>query len=55
MSRATLAAGLLPNNPDNLEAWLTNPQQVKTGCLMPAFTFSEERRKQIVHYLATLR
>ncbi len=54
MSRETLAAGLFPNDEKNLERWVADPQQMKYGCLMPAFTFSEARRKDIVHYLMTL-
>jgi cytochrome c oxidase subunit 2 len=33
--RATLAAGVLPNNPGELARWLANPQSVKPGSLMP--------------------
>ncbi len=54
MSRETLAAGLFPNDEKNLERWVADPQQMKYGCLMPAFTFSEARRKDIVRYLTTL-
>jgi cytochrome c oxidase subunit II len=55
MSRQTLAAGLIPNNLDNLNRWIANPQQFKSGCLMPAFSLSESRRKEILNYLSTLR
>jgi len=55
MSRETLASGLVPNNRDNLDRWVRNPQQVKLGCLMPAFSFGDRRRAEIVRYLATLR
>jgi cytochrome c oxidase subunit 2 len=33
-SRGTLVAGLMPNNPDNLARWLSNPDSVKRGTLM---------------------
>jgi cytochrome c oxidase subunit 2 len=36
-SRATLAAGLLPNNIGSLAGWIANPQALKPGTLMPAF------------------
>jgi len=55
MSRETLAAGIVPNNEENLDRWVTNPQQTKVGCLMPAFAFGDRSRKDLVHYLATLR
>jgi cytochrome c oxidase subunit 2 len=54
MSRETLASGLFPNDAKNLERWVADPQQMKYGCLMPAFSFSEARRKDIVRYLTTL-
>jgi cytochrome c oxidase subunit II len=55
MSRQTLAAGMIPNNQQNLRRWLLNPQQVKPGCLMPAFGLSSSEFDRIVDYLATLR
>jgi cytochrome c oxidase subunit 2 len=33
-SRNTLVAGLLPNTPENLAKWLSNPDSVKSGTLM---------------------
>jgi cytochrome c oxidase subunit II len=54
MSRETLASGLFPNDAKNLERWVADPQHMKYGCLMPAFSFSEARRKEIVQYLTTL-
>jgi hypothetical protein len=35
MSRRTLAAGTLLNNPGNLAGWIQNPQNIKPGSLMP--------------------
>jgi cytochrome c oxidase subunit 2 len=35
-SRGTIAAGMLENTPENIEAWLRNPQAVKPGAQMPA-------------------
>lgn len=55
MSRDTLAAGVLPNNKENLDRWVKDPQQPKPGCLMPAFGLSDRRRDAIVRYLASLR
>jgi cytochrome c oxidase subunit 2 len=53
--RKTLAAGMIPNTPENLRAWVADPQEIKPGCLMPAFGLSESDRNQIVSYLSTLR
>ena len=33
--RNTLAAGVLPNTPENLQAWLLDPQAIKPGNYMP--------------------
>jgi cytochrome c oxidase subunit II len=55
MSRQTLAAGMVPNGAKNLRQWLANPQQVKPGCLMPAFGLSPRELDQVLGYLVTLR
>jgi cytochrome c oxidase subunit 2 len=55
MSRQTLAAGMIPNTPENLRLWVADPQQVKPGCLMPAFGMSDRDRDLVVRYLETLR
>lgn len=55
MSRRTLAAGMIPNTPDNLRQWIADPQKIKPSCLMPAFGLSDRDRDLIVDYLATLR
>jgi cytochrome c oxidase subunit 2 len=36
-SRFTLAAGILPNNPGTIAAWVAESQRIKPGNLMPAF------------------
>ena len=55
MTRQTLAAGMIPNNLENLRRWVDNPTSIKPGCLMPAFGLSEHDRGLIVGYLSTLR
>ena len=55
MSRQTLAAGMVPNTPDNLRQWLADPQKIKPGCLMPAFGLSTADLDRIAGYLLTLR
>jgi cytochrome c oxidase subunit 2 len=54
-SRKTLAAGMIPNTSENLRRWVADPQEVKPGCLMPAFGVSDHDRDLIVSYLSTLR
>jgi cytochrome c oxidase subunit 2 len=55
MSRATLASGMIPNTPENLHDWINDPQNIKHGCLMPAFGLSDEELDLIVEYLGTLK
>jgi cytochrome c oxidase subunit 2 len=55
MSRETLASGILENTPEGLRRWFDDPQQVKPGCLMPAFGLGGRERDGILHYLGTLR
>jgi cytochrome c oxidase subunit II len=55
MGRETLASGMIANDRENLRKWLADPQEVKLGCLMPAFGLSTRETDEIVAYLATLR
>jgi cytochrome c oxidase subunit 2 len=54
MSRQTLAAGMIPNNKENLRQWVADPQKIKPGCLMPSFGLSDQKVDAIVNYLRTL-
>ena len=55
MSRDTLAAGMVPNTPEELRRWFDDPQAMKPGCLMPAFGLGGRDTGRIVDYLRTLR
>jgi cytochrome c oxidase subunit 2 len=55
MARETLASGMVKNTPENLRLWVVDPQQVKPGCLMPAFGLSDRECDEVVRYLLTLR
>jgi cytochrome c oxidase subunit 2 len=55
MSRSTLGAGVAPNTPENLRAWIDNPDALKPGALMPAMKLSRADLDQLVAYLLTLR
>jgi cytochrome c oxidase subunit 2 len=55
MSRATLAAGAMPNTPENLKAWIADPSVFKPGCLMPAMRLTDRQNAQITAYLLTLK
>lgn len=54
-SRATLAAGTLPNTPENLAKWLKNPQSVKMGALMPDTGLENDQIKDLSAYLEGLK
>jgi cytochrome c oxidase subunit 2 len=54
MSRDMLAAGMKPNDKENLQKWIANPQEIKPGCLMPAFGLSERDLDRVVRYLRSL-
>jgi cytochrome c oxidase subunit 2 len=54
-SRATIAAGLLPNTEAALDRWLRNPQDVKPGNKMPVVGLPDDDRAAVVAYLRTLR
>lgn len=47
-------AGLLPNTPDNLVRWITEPQQVQPGSAMPKMGVTRQEAVDIAAYLYTL-
>jgi cytochrome c oxidase subunit 2 len=53
-ARATIAAGLLKNTPENLDRWLADPQEVKPGTNMPEVPLSPADRAALVAYLEGL-
>lgn len=54
MRRSTLAAGVLPNNPGNLAAWIADPQSIKPGSQMPNNIVSGRELTDVLAYLNTL-
>jgi cytochrome c oxidase subunit 2 len=55
MSRTTLGAGVLPNTPENLHAWVKDPQAIKHGNLMPNMQLNPRELDEVVTYLASLK
>lgn len=53
-TRATLAAGMLPNDGESLTDWIRDPQAVKPGALMPAVPMTDAARAHVVAYLQSL-
>jgi cytochrome c oxidase subunit 2 len=54
MSRATIASGAAENTKENLRQWITDPDAIKPGCLMPAMQMSEQDVDAVTAYLMTL-
>jgi len=54
MSRRTIAAGTLPNNPGTLAAWIQNAQEIKPGTLMPNQYLTGPELSDVQAYLETL-
>lgn len=55
-SRAIFAGGLFDNaDPEQLAAWLRDPQAVKQGAQMPKLGLSEEQIEALVAYLQSLQ
>jgi cytochrome c oxidase subunit 2 len=55
MSRAALAAGTEPNTPAGLSGWISNPQALKPGALMPVTYLSGPQLESVTAYLETLK
>jgi cytochrome c oxidase subunit 2 len=53
--RSSLAAGIVPNTPQNLARWLKDPQLIKPGCKMPNFSLTGAQIDQLVAYLEGLQ
>ncbi|MGI8554201.1 MAG: c-type cytochrome [Dehalococcoidia bacterium] len=54
-ARRGTIAGLLSNQPDNLEHWLQDPQSVVPGNVMPNMGVTEQDAKDMAAYLYTLK
>jgi cytochrome c oxidase subunit II len=54
-SRATLAAGTLPNTAGHLAGWIVDPQSVKPGTRMPANSLGADDLQSLLAYLGELR
>ena len=54
-SRRTLAAGAIPNTHGHLMGWVSDPQSIKPGSLMPHVPLQPAELHAVVRYLETLR
>jgi cytochrome c1 len=55
MAVRTIIAGFLPNTPENMRAWLRNPQAAVPGNAMPNMELKDDEAEDITAYLYTLR
>ncbi len=53
-NRRTLAAGRMENTPENLAAWIRNPQELKPGVHMPATPLPADDLAALVAFLMSL-
>ena len=51
----TYIAGVLPNTPDNMVAWIRAPPKIDPRTAMPAVGATEEEARAIAAYLYTLK
>ena len=54
-SRRSIAAGILSNSDERLDAWTDDPQSIKPGNEMPAHLLSVSDRHAVVAYLRSLQ
>jgi cytochrome c oxidase subunit 2 len=54
-SRATIGAGVLPNDVARMRAWLADPQRYKPGSLMPSVPLSAADLDALAAYLGGLK
>jgi cytochrome c oxidase subunit 2 len=55
MTRHTLAADTIPNNPGFLGAWVVDPQQFKPGNKMPKLDLKGQQLSQVLKFLESLK
>jgi len=55
MTRQTIGAGVADLTPKTLRAWVRDPQDLKTGCLMPDMKLLDSEVDSITAYLLTLK
>jgi cytochrome c2 len=55
MGRRIYIAGVLRNSPDNMAAWLRDPQRFVPGNAMPNMGINEQDARDLTAYLYTLR
>jgi cytochrome c oxidase subunit II len=54
-ARRTIGAGRMDNTPDNLVAWIADPQRLKPGNRMPGTRMTSEEMELLIAYLFSLQ
>jgi cytochrome c oxidase subunit 2 len=54
-ARETFAGGMIKLTREDLLKWIQDPQDVKVGCLMPAFGLEKQKVELITDYLMSLK
>ncbi|HVN28573.1 MAG TPA: cytochrome c oxidase subunit II [Candidatus Binataceae bacterium] len=54
-SRSTIAAGVMPNDPQHLTEWIEHPDELKPGARMPDFGLRGAELNDLVAYLESLK
>ena len=54
-TRTTLGAGILPNTPENVAKWVTDPDAIKPGAQMPTLGIRGDQLSDLVAYLESLK
>jgi len=54
-SRRTIAAATLPNTRGHLGGWISDPQGIKPGSMMPAIPLKGDDLQSLLTYLQSLR
>lgn len=54
-SRPFIAAGSIPNTKGHLGGWISDPQKIKPGVLMPQNAYSSEDLQALLEYLESLK
>jgi len=54
-SRATIAAGSVPNSMGHLAGWIADPQGIKPGVKMPEQALSSDDLQALLEYLESLK
>jgi cytochrome c oxidase subunit II len=54
-SRRMIAAGTLTNTPGNLAGWISDPQRIKPGTVMPPHALEGDDLQALVTYLGSLK